>query len=58
MYIYNIGIQEDEVWDFFKDCGSVAAVRIIRDNVTGVSKGIGYVDFEVSTDVNNYSVFL
>lgn len=42
------GIQEDEIWDYFKDCGSISAVRIVRDNATGVSKGFGYVDFEVS----------
>uniref|UniRef100_A0A2S2P5X4 RNA-binding protein 34 n=1 Tax=Schizaphis graminum TaxID=13262 RepID=A0A2S2P5X4_SCHGA len=39
-------IQEDEIWDYFKDCGSISAVRIVRDNATGVSKGFGYVDFE------------
>jgi len=39
---------EDEIWDYFKDCGSISAVRIVRDNATGVSKGFGYVDFEVS----------
>ncbi|XP_025194332.1 RNA-binding protein 34 [Melanaphis sacchari] len=41
---YNI--QEDEIWDYFKDCGTISAVRIVRDNATGVSKGFGYVDFE------------
>lgn len=47
IYSYK-GIQEDEIWDYFKDCGSISAVRIVRDNATGVSKGFGYVDFEVS----------
>ncbi|XP_050534103.1 RNA-binding protein 34 isoform X2 [Daktulosphaira vitifoliae] len=41
---YNI--QEDEVWNFFNDCGVITSVRIVRDNMTGVSKGFGYVDFE------------
>jgi len=41
-------MQEDEIWDYFKDCGTISAVRIVRDNATGVSKGFGYVDFEVS----------
>lgn len=47
VYFYK-GIQEDEIWDYFKDCGTISAVRIVRDNATGVSKGFGYVDFEVS----------
>ncbi|XP_050438556.1 RNA-binding protein 34 [Adelges cooleyi] len=46
---YNI--QEDEVWDFFRDCGVISAVRIVRDNKTGVCKGIGYVDFESKESV-------
>lgn len=29
------------------DCGSVVAVRIVRDPVTGVGRGFGYVLFEV-----------
>lgn len=44
----HLDIQEDDVWSFFKDSGSISAVRIVRDNTTGVSKGFGYVDFEVS----------
>lgn len=46
--LHFLGIQEDDIWDFFKDCGAISAVRIVRDNATGVSKGFGYVDFEVS----------
>lgn len=49
------GIQEDEIWDFFKDCGTITAVRVVRDNMTGVSKGFGYVDFDVSyVTIYNY----
>ncbi|XP_060847616.1 LOW QUALITY PROTEIN: RNA-binding protein 34 [Rhopalosiphum padi] len=44
-------IQEDEIWNYFKDCGSISAVRIVRDNATGVSKGFGYVDFETKESV-------
>ncbi|NP_001156572.1 RNA binding motif protein 34 [Acyrthosiphon pisum] len=44
-------IQEDEIWDYFKDCGTISAVRIVRDNATGVSKGFGYVDFETKESV-------
>ncbi|KAL4154533.1 hypothetical protein QTP88_000391 [Uroleucon formosanum] len=44
-------IQEDEIWDYFKDCGTISAVRIVRDNATGISKGFGYVDFETKESV-------
>jgi len=47
VYFY-VDIQEDEIWEFFKECGIISSVRIVRDNATGVSKGFGYVDFEVS----------
>ncbi|VVC29724.1 Hypothetical protein CINCED_3A018490 [Cinara cedri] len=40
------GIQEDEIWEFFRECGVVSAVRVVRDSTTGVSKGFGFVDFE------------
>ncbi|XP_025419852.1 RNA-binding protein 34 [Sipha flava] len=46
---YNI--QEDEIWEFFNDCGIISAVRLVRDNATGVSKGFGYVDFETKESV-------
>ncbi|KAL0096614.1 hypothetical protein J3Q64DRAFT_1027626 [Phycomyces blakesleeanus] len=37
--------QEEELWTFFKDCGEVESVRIIRDTKTNVGKGFGYVQF-------------
>ncbi|XP_003410948.1 RNA-binding protein 34 isoform X1 [Loxodonta africana] len=39
-------IEESMVEKHFLDCGSVVAVRIVRDQVTGVGKGFGYVLFE------------
>ncbi|XP_021564538.1 RNA-binding protein 34 isoform X2 [Carlito syrichta] len=39
-------IEESAVEKHFLDCGSVVAVRIVRDQVTGVGKGFGYVLFE------------
>jgi len=47
IYFYP-GIEEDEIWDFFKDHGPISSVRVVRDNTTGVSKGFGYIEFEVS----------
>lgn len=34
------------MWRFFEDCGKISAVRIIRDNQTGLGKGFGFVNFE------------
>ncbi|XP_037677308.1 RNA-binding protein 34 [Choloepus didactylus] len=39
-------IEESAVEQHFLDCGSIVAVRIVRDQVTGVGKGFGYVLFE------------
>ncbi|KAM9613192.1 RNA-binding protein 34 isoform 2-T2 [Trichechus inunguis] len=39
-------IEESAVEEHFLDCGSIVAVRIVRDQVTGVGKGFGYVLFE------------
>ncbi|XP_038617331.1 RNA-binding protein 34 [Tachyglossus aculeatus] len=39
-------IEEASVQEHFSDCGQIIAVRIVRDGVTGVGKGFGYVLFE------------
>ncbi|XP_062938748.1 RNA-binding protein 34 [Cynocephalus volans] len=39
-------VEESAVEKHFLDCGSVVAVRIVRDQMTGVGKGFGYVLFE------------
>ncbi|XP_004473179.1 RNA-binding protein 34 [Dasypus novemcinctus] len=39
-------IEESAVEQHFLDCGNIVAVRIVRDQVTGVGKGFGYVLFE------------
>ncbi|XP_069854212.1 RNA-binding protein 34 isoform X1 [Dipodomys merriami] len=39
-------VEERALEEHFLDCGSVVAVRIVRDPVTGVGKGFGYVLFE------------
>jgi nucleolar protein 12 len=37
--------EEEELWEFFKDCGDIESVRAVRDNKTNVGKGFGYVQF-------------
>nr|XP_003473581.1 RNA-binding protein 34 [Cavia porcellus] len=39
-------VEETAVKEHFLDCGSIVAVRLVRDRVTGVGKGFGYVLFE------------
>ncbi|KAM5145099.1 RNA-binding protein 34 isoform 3-T3 [Callospermophilus lateralis] len=39
-------VEESAVEEHFWDCGSIVAVRIVRDPVTGVGKGFGYVLFK------------
>ncbi|XP_004620424.2 RNA-binding protein 34 [Sorex araneus] len=39
-------VEESVVEKHFLDCGSIVAVRIVRDKVTGVGRGFGYVLFE------------
>ncbi|XP_014414098.2 RNA-binding protein 34 isoform X1 [Camelus ferus] len=41
-------IEESAVEKHFLDCGSVVAVRVVRDQVTGAGRGFGYVLFEVA----------
>lgn len=58
-YFLLLDIQEDEIWDFFKDCGPISAVRIIRDNMTCIGKGFGYVDFEVcKLNLINFFIYI
>lgn len=40
---------EEEIREFFKDCGEIHSVRLVRDGNTGIGKGFGYVNF-VSKD--------
>lgn len=38
--------EDEELWEFFKDCGDIESVRTVRDNKTNVGKGFGYVQFK------------
>ncbi|KAF6073628.1 RNA binding motif protein 34 [Phyllostomus discolor] len=39
-------VEESAVEGHFLDCGNIVAVRIVRDPLTGVGRGFGYVLFE------------
>lgn len=37
--------EDEELWQFFKECGEIESVRVVRDAKTNVGKGFGYVQF-------------
>ncbi|KAF7487739.1 RNA-binding protein 34 [Sarcoptes scabiei] len=37
---------EEELREFFNDCGPIQSIRIVRDSQTGIGKGFGYVNFK------------
>jgi len=53
IFVGNLGFKtsEQNVKNFFKDCGNVVDVRIAKDRDTGKSKGFCHVDFDNSSAV-------
>lgn len=45
-------VEEAAVEEHFLDCGNIVAVRIVRDQITGIGKGFGYVLFENKDSVH------
>lgn len=39
-------VTEQDLYDAFKDCGEIHSVHVIRDKITGVQKGYGFVHFK------------
>jgi nucleolar protein 12 len=39
-------VKEDDLYEFFKECGDIEAVRVVRDARTGVGKGFGFISFK------------
>ncbi|XP_014782643.1 RNA-binding protein 34 [Octopus bimaculoides] len=50
-------IHEQDLREHFLDCGPISNVRVIRDKMTGVGKGFGYVTFE-DTDAAMFALQL
>lgn len=46
IYVGNIayGLREDDLRELFEQFGEVTSVKIIKDNITGRSKGFGFVE--------------
>jgi len=47
----SFSIEEDAVRKHFKVCGGIVDVRLVRDALTGMGKGFGYVNFEAGDSV-------
>ena len=45
-------IDDDKITDFFKDCGTVTATRWLNDKETGDFKGVGWVTFSSTEEVD------
>jgi cold-inducible RNA-binding protein len=50
LYVGNLsfGIDDNQLKQFFESCGTVVSATVIKDRMTGQSKGFGFV--EMSTD--------
>lgn len=48
----NSNVNERDLKDFFRDCGRVRSVKIIRDAITGKSKGLAYIEFYDIESIN------
>ncbi|PSN47020.1 hypothetical protein C0J52_09824 [Blattella germanica] len=43
--------EDEDLWKMFGECGTITSVRIVRDKMTGVSRGFAYVNFESADNV-------
>ena len=44
----DFGVEDEALWAHFGECGPISDVRLIRDSSSGIGKGFGYVNFQVS----------
>ncbi|XP_017771387.1 PREDICTED: RNA-binding protein 34 [Nicrophorus vespilloides] len=54
IFIGNISFttEEEKLWETFAPCGKIVSVRLIRDKVTNIGKGFGYINFESADSVH------
>ncbi|XP_013771668.1 RNA-binding protein 34-like isoform X2 [Limulus polyphemus] len=43
--------EEEELYSFFSECGDIAGVRIVRDPLSGLGKGFGFILFKTLDSV-------
>ena len=55
VYIGNIPFQasENDIGDFFSQCGNVVGVRLVYDRETGRPRGFGFCEFDTESSMNN-----
>jgi RNA recognition motif-containing protein len=48
IYVGNLsyGVREDDLKELFEEYGETSSVRIIKDKMTGKSKGFGFVEMD------------
>ncbi len=49
----NYSLQEKELEEVFSEFGEVTSVKIIKDKVTGRSKGFGFIEMENDNEASN-----
>merc|ERR1711966_526219 len=54
VFVSQIGpdVEEDDLWTFFEDCGTVSKVKMLTDRDTGAPRGLAFVDFEETESVD------
>ena len=54
MYLGNLNynVKDENVHEFFKDCGTITNIRWLTHKDTGKFKGAGYVEFTETTEVD------
>lgn len=60
LYVGNLpyAYDEEKLTSLFSSYGKVTSSRIVRDRVSGKSKGFGFVEFENSEEANNAAAAL
>lgn len=49
--MFILDITEDEIHAHFTSCGKIESVRLIKHRKTGLSRGVGYINFEEADSV-------
>lgn len=45
-------VQDEQLWECFSECGRVQGVRLVRDKITGMGKGFGFVTFKTRDEAS------
>nr|CAD7460422.1 unnamed protein product [Timema tahoe] len=45
---HSLTAEEEDLWKMFEECRNIENIRVSRDKYTGVGRGFGYVNFQIS----------